>query len=87
MSEALLSAPLSEPEFITRGEFSEVRSDVKTLEREMAEVRSMQTNQQTTLNEILSTVRRQGSVKAAFIAGGSGIGGGIAGALLHWLSQ
>lgn len=86
---ALASAdPLSH--YITRPEFAEVRNDVKTLERQMVEVQTMQGTQQATLNEILQTVRRQGSVRAMVIAGFSGLGGGVAAGavyLLHWLSQ
>lgn len=76
--------------FITRPEFAEVRADVKTLERQMVEVQTMQGAQQATLNEILSTVRKQGSVRAMVIAGFSGLGGGVAAGLayfLHWLTQ
>ncbi|KXV57990.1 hypothetical protein AD947_07310 [Acetobacter tropicalis] len=76
--------------YITRPEFTEVRNDVKTLERQMVEVQTMQGTQQATLNEILSTVRKQGSVRAMVIAGFSGLGGGVAAGavyLLHWLSQ
>lgn len=77
-------------EYITRGEFSEVRQDVKLLQREMVEVQTMQGTQQATLNEILIAVRKQGSVRAMVIAAFSGLGGGCAaGAIyvLHWLSQ
>ncbi|WP_278368679.1 hypothetical protein [Acetobacter orientalis] len=76
--------------FITRPEFTEVRNDVKTLERQMVEVQTMQGTQQATLNEILSTVRRQGNLRSMVIAGFSGLGGGVAAGavyLLHWLSQ
>ncbi|MBS1088126.1 hypothetical protein [Gluconobacter wancherniae] len=44
----------SEAEFITRGEFSEVRQDVKKLEREMAEVQTMQSTQGGQLTQILA---------------------------------
>ncbi|MDN7356008.1 hypothetical protein [Acetobacter senegalensis] len=81
----------SHTDFITRPEFSErmnaLTGDVRRVEADVVEIRTHQTAQQTTLNQILATVQKQGSIKAAFIAGGSGIGGGIAGALLHWLSQ
>ncbi|KXV12555.1 hypothetical protein [Gluconobacter oxydans] len=43
-----------EAEFITRGEFSEVRQDVKKLEREMAEVQTMQSTQGGQLTQILA---------------------------------
>lgn len=84
-----MPALVGDTDYITRGEFSEVRQDVKTLERQMVEVQTMQTTQQTTLNEILAAVRKQGSVRAMVIAAFSGLGGGCAaGAIyvLHWLS-
>lgn len=51
------AAPMLAPdagEFITRGEFSEVRQDVKKLEREMAEVQTMQSTQGGQLTQILA---------------------------------
>ncbi|MCW2264161.1 hypothetical protein M2305_000108 [Gluconobacter cerinus] len=63
------------PDYITRGEFSEVRQDVKTPERQMVEVQTMQTTQQTTLNETLAAVRKQGCVLSMVIAVFSGLGG------------
>jgi len=49
----------SEAEFITRGEFSEVRQDVKKLEREMAGVQAAQTTQGDQLTQILTNQAAQ----------------------------
>ncbi|OUJ03867.1 hypothetical protein HK15_08865 [Acetobacter orientalis] len=80
--------------FITRPEFSDrmnaLTSDVRKVEADVIEIRTLQTTQQATLNEILSTVRRQGNLRSMVIAGFSGLGGGVAAGavyLLHWLSQ
>lgn len=76
--------------YLTRAEGAEIRQDLKRVEADMAVVKDRQESQAETLNKILSLVQKGNSVRAMFVAGGSGIGGGIvAGAayLAHWLSQ
>ena len=90
------SAPIALPfsQFITRPEFSDrmslLTSDMRKMEADVVEIRTHQTTQQVTLNEILATVRKQGNLRSMVIAGFSGLGGGVAAGavyLLHWLSQ
>ncbi|BBC81310.1 hypothetical protein AcetOrient_orf04482 [Acetobacter orientalis] len=100
MTEPLGAIPGSAPnalpfsQFITRPEFSERMSsltgDMRKVEADVVEIRTHQTAQQATLNEILKAVQKQGSLKNMLIAGFSGLGGGVAAGavyLLHWLSQ
>ncbi|UMM63090.1 hypothetical protein [Aristophania vespae] len=85
---------LAEQDYITRSEFSErvstVQQDVKTLEHQMIELRSMQNAQGEQLTQILENqrtqtemLRKQGNLRSMFITGFSGFGGGFAAALIY----
>gem|GEM_PF-5832042 len=85
------------PAYVTRGEFSDVRQDVKTLERQMVEVQTTQGAQSGQLSQIImnqdaqtAMIRSQGNVRAMIVSACSGLGGGSAVglyALLHSLGK
>ena len=54
-----MQAIVGDADYITRGEFSEVRQDVKTLERQMVEVQTMQGAQGGQLAQILTNQEKQ----------------------------
>lgn len=64
--------------YITRPEFSEVRSDLREAQNDIIEIRTNQKLQGATLTEILSEVKSKNSIREMLIAGGSGVGGGMA---------
>ncbi|MCG0998193.1 hypothetical protein [Acetobacter persici] len=78
------------PSYMTRAEGSEIRRQQQITNERLAIVEHEQQGQKTTLAEILAEVRKGQSVRAMFIAGGSGLGGGVAAGVayfLHWITQ
>ncbi|MFT8897109.1 MAG: hypothetical protein ABF968_09140 [Acetobacter sp.] len=79
---------------VTRPEFEALRADVKTVEADVVEIRTLQNVQQISLSSIertqdaiLKRVTQLGSRREMVIAGGSGLGGGMAAGVvyaLHW---
>ncbi|MFP2873778.1 hypothetical protein ACLEIY_16290 [Acetobacter tropicalis] len=76
--------------YMTRSEGQDIRRAQQLTNERLAIVEHEQRNQKTTLDEILTEVRKGQSVRAMFIAGGSGLGGGVAAGVayfLHWITQ
>ncbi|MBV1835668.1 hypothetical protein [Acetobacter estunensis] len=80
---------------VTRPEFDALRGDVKRVEADVVEIRTLQSVQQTSLtgiektqDAILNKLNALGSRREMIIAGASGLGGGIAAGVvyvLHWM--
>lgn len=76
---------MSDTAYFTRAEALDMRADLKAVEADVTILKDRQQAQQSTLDRILTAVENKNSVRDMLIAGGSGVGGGLAAGMAYLL--